>query len=333
MAHPAKADSHADVVLKRLEALVQRSPELAGPVAFYRMLLPVLREAQAGVAPFTLAADTAERKLESGLPLLVGEDLPLDVEATRRLFLHLCRLVENISAGGSVQSGRSGWSLFARGRTDPRRSSDDARSGNGREMRPIAARQIRQAIERNELDLAVVWSALATGDWQQVESTTAGLDLDTELLRTLAENSLKPSLRVWSRGLKYAAVGLDDWQRGQCPMCGSSPLFAEIQGKEGARHLRCGVCGANWYYPRLQCPFCRNHDHRTLGTISVEGEEEKYHVQTCDQCRGYLKVVVTFDPTPVDLLMVEDLATLHLDLIAVERQYARVPVRSDEESL
>jgi FdhE protein len=96
------------------------------------------------------------------------------------------------------------------------------------------------------------------------------------------------------------------------------------RSRAGRCRLALWVCGANWYYPRLQCPFCRNHDHRTLGTISVEGEEVKYHVQTCDQFRGYLKVVVTFDPTPVDLLMVEDLATLHLDMIAVERQYARV---------
>jgi formate dehydrogenase maturation protein FdhE len=55
----------------------------------------------------------------------------------------------------------------------------------------------------------------------------------------------------------------------------------------------------------------------------VEGEEEKYRLQTCDVCRRYIKVVVTYDPIPVDLLLVEDLVTLHLDHIAGERDFAR----------
>jgi FdhE protein len=171
-----------------------------------------------------------------------------------------------------------------------------------------------------------VWEALAIGDWRRVELMATGLQLDPELLRTLAQNSLKPALRVWAEGLS-SLVNLDHWQRGQCPLCGSSPLFAEIQGKEGARRLRCGMCGAGWYFPRLQCAFCGNQDYKTLGTISIEGEEEKYRLQTCERCRGYLKIVVTYDPTPVDLLPVEDLATLHLDLIAAESEYVHVPVQ------
>ena len=44
----------------------------------------------------------------------------------------------------------------------------------------------------------------------------------------------------------------------------------------------------------------------------------------CDECGGYLKVSAAFSPTPVELLPVEDLATVHLDYIAQERGYARV---------
>jgi FdhE protein len=103
--------------------------------------------------------------------------------------------------------------------------------------------------------------------------------------------------------------------------------LGEIQGKEGGRRLRCAMCGADWPYPRLQCAFCANKEYQTLGYISLEGEDDKYRLQTCDRCHGYLKVVVTFDPTPIDQLAVEDLATLHLDLIAAEREFARVPVQ------
>jgi ribosomal protein S27AE len=333
MARPATSDAQTEAVLKRLDALAERAPDLAEPIAFYRAVLPALRAAQATVEAFTLTPEAAQRKLESGLPLLVGEDLPLDAETTRDLFLHLCRMTEslNASSNGNGKStrkrNRSGWPFFARGRPDSLALMEQAPAGNGdgAALRAAAA-QIRRAVEENELDLPAVWAALAMGDWGRLELAATGLRLDSELLRLLAHNSLKPALRVWAQGLK-GVVDLDHWRRGQCPLCGSPPLLAEIQGKEGERRLRCGACGADWNYPRLKCAFCANQDYKSLGYISREGEEEKYRLQTCDQCRGYLKLVVTFDPTPVDLLPVEDLATLHLDLIANEREYLRMPVR------
>jgi FdhE protein len=317
-ARQPKADPQTEVLLKRLDDLVERWPDLAEPAAFYRAALPALRTAQKTIEPFTLDAETAKRKLESGLPLLVGEDLPLDVEATRRLFLRLCRIVETVSADGAAKP-KTGRGLFQRGRLDLLKLMQ--RADDGAALRAAAAEQIRRAVEKNELNLPAVWVALALGDWRRLELIAASLKLDAELLRLLAQNSLKPALRVWAQGLQN--VGLNDWRRGQCPLCGSPPLLAEIQGKEGERRLRCGSCGASWYYPRLQCArlACGNKNYQQLGYIAVEGEEGKYSLQTCDVCRGYLKVVVTYDPIPVDELPVEDLATLHLDLIAHERGY------------
>ncbi|MGH2522203.1 MAG: formate dehydrogenase accessory protein FdhE [Anaerolineales bacterium] len=315
-------------MLKRLDTLAQHTPELAEPLAFYRVALPLLRKAQAKVAPFTLDPETAQRKLASGQPLLVGEDLPLDPAATRDLFIRLCHVAETTGTPAlGKPGGRS--SLFSRGRPDPLKLMERAHSADGAALRSVAARQIRRAVERNELDLAAVWEALAGGDWRRMELTAVSLQLDAGLLRALAQYSLRPALRAWAQALR-GQVDLERWLRGgrgPCPMCGSPPTLAEIQGKEGARRLRCGLCGADWSFPRLRCAFCGNQDYKSLGYISVEGEEEKYRLQTCDACRGYLKIVVTYEPTPVDLLPVEDLATLHLDLIANEREFMRVPVR------
>jgi FdhE protein len=104
-------------------------------------------------------------------------------------------------------------------------------------------------------------------------------------------------------------------------VCGSSPSLSEIQGKEGARRLRCGLCGAGWRYPHLKCAFCQNGDYKLLSNLTVEGEEEQYRIVACEVCHGYIKVVKTFEPIPVDMLPVHDLATLHLDLIAAEHGY------------
>jgi FdhE protein len=73
--------------------------------------------------------------------------------------------------------------------------------------------------------------------------------------------------------------------------------------------------------------FCANDDFKSLGYIVVEGEEEKYSLQTCDACHGYTKTITTFDPTPVALILIEDVATLHLHVIAEEKEFVPVPVR------
>jgi hypothetical protein len=272
MARPAVEDTQAALITKRLDSLARQKPELAGIVALYRAMLPLLREAQAGVEPFTLAAETAHHKLAAGFSLLLGEELPLDPVATRALFIRLCQLVEAV--GSPAPRNRRGWSLFSRGQPDPAQLLEQARNGDEAALRATAARQIRQAVEQKQLDLPATWAALAAGDIQSIEVVARQLKLDADLLRVLAQNSLKPALRAWAQGFK-GQVDLDRWRRSPCPVCGSPPTLAEIQGKEGARHLRCGMCGANWLYPRLQCAFCSNQDYKSLGYISVEGEEEK----------------------------------------------------------
>lgn len=323
----SQADAQTEAILRQLDRLTQQRPELAAAAGLYRELLPALRAAQATVPPFALDTGVAERKLVSGLPLLVGEDLPLDVDAAEALFLHLCRIVERGPAPGDARSSRPTWAgLFKRRiAPDPLELIPQAEPGD-EAARSGAAVRIRHAVEDGELNLAATWEAAAANSWQRVDLVAGSLGLEPGLLRMLAQNSLKPALRAWAQAL-VKGVDLDAWRRGSCPLCGSPPLLSEIQGKEGARRLRCGMCGAGWYYPRLQCAFCGSEDYQALGHIMVEDEAEKYRLQTCQVCRGYIKMVVTYESIPVDLLAVEDLATLHLDLLADERGYARVPVR------
>jgi FdhE protein len=305
-------------LVNRLKRLVEQTPELAELVTFYQAALPLLGQAQANIAPFTLPLETARQKLAAGLPLLLDEDLPLNRDTTGNLFTYLCRIIED--AGQPARSSKNGWGFFSRGKPNPATLLEQAKNGGEAVLRAAAASQIRQAVEQKQFDLLPVWNALAGGDPQFIELTARDLKLDAGLLHTLAQTSLKPALRAWAAAFK-GKVDLDEWRRGQCPVCGSLPVLAEIQGKEGTRHLRCGMCGANWAYPRLKCAFCASDNYRSLGYLTVEGEEEKYSVQTCESCRRYLKVIVTFEPTPVELLPAEDLATLHLDMIAAARGY------------
>jgi FdhE protein len=86
------------------------------------------------------------------------------------------------------------------------------------------------------------------------------------------------------------------------------------------RFLRCGLCAAEWATDRLRCPFCGSRDHEDLGYLHVEGDDQKRAV-TCERCRGYIKVLASLAPIPPLDLVVHDLATIQLDLVAIERGY------------
>lgn len=323
---------------KRIDTLVTQQPTLREMGDFYRAALPVVRAAQERIVPFTFAPAVARQKLQTGMPLLVGEALPLDEEQLRTLFLQLCRLVEELAypAEGILANRsekravgrRTLFSFFKRGEPDAVKLLDRVQNGDGASLRAAAAQQLRQAVEHQHLDLGEVWLALLAGDDTHLYQVASATCLDGALLRTLGQYTLRPALRHWATAMK-PLVDFDNawsagiWRHLGCPMCGSTPQLSEIQGKEGARRLRCGACGLGWGYPRLACAFCGNQDYHKLGYLSIEGEEEKYRLQTCDLCRSYLKVIVTFDPLTVDQLPIEDLATLALDTIAAEHGFKR----------
>jgi FdhE protein len=112
------------------------------------------------------------------------------------------------------------------------------------------------------------------------------------------------------------------WTRGYCPVCGARPLMGELRGIELALWLRCSACGSGWRSQRLLCAYCANDDYHTLSTLTIEGEQ-RFRIAVCERCHGYLKVCNAFDPPPAELLALEDAATVHLDVAAIERGYHR----------
>ena len=54
-----------------------------------------------------------------------------------------------------------------------------------------------------------------------------------------------------------------------------------------------------------------------------EATRETRKVDTCAACRGYLKTLTTLLPTAADELGLLDLATVELDVAALEHGYAR----------
>jgi FdhE protein len=97
--------------------------------------------------------------------------------------------------------------------------------------------------------------------------------------------------------------------------------LGEYRGLEQTCFLRCGLCAAEWEFPRLCCPFCGNRDYRQLGYLHVEGQEGKERAATCEACSGYVKMLATITALNEPQLLVAEVATLPLDLAATERGF------------
>jgi formate dehydrogenase maturation protein FdhE len=64
-------------------------------------------------------------------------------------------------------------------------------------------------------------------------------------------------------------------------------------------------------------------DHKQLGNLHLEGEGNKFRAATCQECRQYVKMVSTLVAlSPSDLLLA-DLATVHLDLLAADQGFSQ----------
>jgi len=152
------------------------------------------------------------------------------------------------------------------------------------------------------------------------EALSADEEDNLGLIDLFAEESLRPELEQIAE--KYGAfVEKAGWSEGYCPICGKEPKIGEIRAEEdGKRYLFCNQCGFKWRFRRIKCPFCGNDEQHLLAYFSVEGEE-RHRVDVCNKCRRYIKIVELPKSSEEPNLDVEDIATLHLDMIAYDEGY------------
>jgi len=284
----------------QLARLKKQRPALEGPADFFSDVLPQLFERECRDRPPSMTSENARAKLASGVPLLRGESVALDEEAVRRRWLWIAAAMER---------------------------HQDASVGKA----------LANVIHQNKWDLQEIVTAILVGSSDALRARFDMLGLDPELVGTVIRFSLFPSLanvhgqlmsllalREGEAGTRAYPAEPPGWERGYCPTCGSWPLLGEFRGLEQNRFFRCGFCAASWKVPRLHCPFCENRDHRSLGYLSLEGDETRYRINTCESCRGYVKMLSTLMPLSAPELLVADVATIHLDLAAAQRGYGVV---------
>jgi len=110
---------------------------------------------------------------------------------------------------------------------------------------------------------------------------------------------------------------------GVCPACGGPPVSSMVVGWSGAHSTRfcaCSLCGAMWNYPRIKCTLCGAT--QGIAYQEIAGEPVTVKAETCESCRGYVKILHQNNDPLVDPLA-DDAATLALDLLVRELGYRR----------
>jgi hypothetical protein len=111
---------------------------------------------------------------------------------------------------------------------------------------------------------------------------------------------------------------------GRCPFCRQRPGTGVLRdaGQGTRRALVCGLCFTEWSFERIACPSCGERQFDALPVYTAE-QAEGVRIEGCDTCGVYLKTIdASKDGTVVPV--VDDLATIPLDLWARERGYRRL---------
>jgi len=233
---------------------------------------------------FAVPSRNDAERVRGGLPLLPPEALSVDREAATDFLSGLLGVLRRVGREGHADLDRIGEGLSA-----------------------------------GRLDLASLYVACLARKRDIVDRAAADLSVQAPLLAFLLEIPLKTALERVSSSLPPERF--DGWKEGYCPVCGSRAGMAELSGDEGKRRLSCSTCFFQWPYPRIQCPYCGNADPETLSYFTAGDGPTR--VGVCRKCSRYLKTRDARLGNADVPLEAEDLATLHLDLLAGKEGFER----------
>lgn len=174
---------------------------------------------------------------------------------------------------------------------------------------PVAAASGLQAalpVNGRDLVTAALRDAAASPDVAQQVLILAGLQVHfTRLAAQLEAKDLKP--------IAHAA----------CPTCGSPPIASTVVGWPKAyntRYCTCALCGTMWNVIRVMCVLCGATDG--VSFRGIDGQQDTVKAETCDSCRGYVKIVYQVNDTALEPLC-DDVASVGLDMLLAEEGWKR----------
>lgn len=263
----------------------QAHPEYAGIVPLFAGIYHYVlgREQQTGITLVPSDADPAQL-LEKSTPLLNSSSLRVDREQTITFLIGIIGVLS--------ETGKD----------------------NAEYLQQIAA-----ALQSGAIDPSVIYGAIQERHRAPIDDASKTLNIPAPLIEYIFEIPLRTALENFSTG--YGVDVFTGWQESFCPICGARAGMAELSGEEGRRMLSCSACSYLWPFKRLTCAYCGCSDPEKLSYFTAGDGATR--VDTCTACSRYIK---TRDSRKGDTdvpLEVEDLLTIHLDLLASRDGFER----------
>jgi FdhE protein len=179
---------------------------------------------------------------------------------------------------------------------------------------------LQPALHANGDTLPLLTAALCQ-DAERLNDLATRAGADPEALQAVAALLPVPFLQACSR--RWASSVSESWVERSCPVCGAWPAFAEVRGIERNRYFRCGRCSAAWHARALSCPYCGTSAHDDLVALVPGKSGANAVIDACTRCLGYVKTLTRLHGCPPGTVMLEDLASVDLDLAALDHGYRR----------
>ena len=231
--------------------------------------------------------DVVKIKMRKGEPLISWDCIPLHKSYLNELFIALCQIMK-------------------------RQSSCDVEQ----------MQRLIDAEANGALSLDTLTKKLFYNESAYFYTISEKVKVREDVLLFIALHLAKPFFEVVAAAVRTKL--LDNlWLRNYCPVCGSGAQMAKLEKAVGKKMLYCELCGTEWRYMRVKCPFCCSEDQKKL--TFKEEEKGPYRIDFCDQCGRYIKTLderKRGDRGEV-IPAVEDVATLYLDIAAENEGYVR----------
>ncbi|MDQ1330456.1 MAG: hypothetical protein QG578_719 [Thermodesulfobacteriota bacterium] len=276
----------SDKIKRTANAVKKIRPAYSKILDFYEKIFSAQEKsaAKTEIKPAQIADNIVSIKAKEKFPLISISEFLVDVNASRKLFKKLCKIINK---------------------------SENHMSS--------AAEAVFIANENKQIDFNELYAALLHDNDAYFVNIASEIKADKDVLAFVTYNSIRPSLSMFAESASKYLDKDNPWGKGYCPVCGNTPVISTFES-DGKRFLTCSFCWHKWPSARLFCPFCENRDAGTLHYLFSEDEQE-YRIDICDRCNKYIKNVDTRILSRFVYLPLEQIATLHLDIMAKEKGY------------
>jgi FdhE protein len=287
-----KSDTGTEKIKNRVKEMIKERPSHKEVLEFYKDIITEQYSILSKIktSPLEIDKDDANEKIMQGFPLVEKKAFILDIPSATKLFRKLCKILSKTKKG----------------------QHDSER--------------ITQAMRKKEIKLPELFRQIESENNEYIINLSEKLQVNPDVISFLATNSIKPIYETYAKELGNY-INQERWWKGYCPVCGSEPYIAELKsegGVEGARFLVCSSCNFEWRFNRLKCPFCENANHEKLRYFYTEKEGKVYRVDVCEECKRYIKTVDIKELGEEKIIpLLEDIGTLHLDILAQKEGYSK----------